>query len=501
MIQIVDTAAVTGLEVRRVKVEVSITRGTPMIQIVGLAHGAVREGRERIRAAVSQIGLHVPGLRITVNLAPADIPKEGASFDLPITLGILAAAGEVPAERLEGTLVVGELGLDGALRPTRGALPVALHVADASDLDRLVLPEDNATEARAAPGLEVAGFGSLAEVVAFLRDGEIPPPRAPRGRRATTRSTAPADLAAVRGQGSARRALEIAAAGGHNVLMCGPPGAGKTSLARCLPGILPPLDRRESVELTALHSVAGTLAPGSGLLTTRPFRAPHHSISEAGLVGGGSIPRPGEVSLAHRGVLFLDELPEFRRGALESLRQPLEEGAVCIVRARARVLYPARFALVAAMNPCPCGRLLDRETGCTCSESAVRGYQRRVSGPLLDRIDLHVTVPALTWGELSAPGAESSAVVRDRVLAARSRARARARKTTAADPLASVGLDRESVALLQAATDRLGLSARGVHRAVRVARTIADLEGRHGVRASHVAEAVQYRNIRVDQHA
>lgn len=495
MIQIVETAAVTGLDVWRVRVEVSITRGTPMIQIVGLAHGAIREGRERIRAAVSQLGLHVPGLRITVNLAPADIPKEGSAFDLPITLGILAAAGEVPRERLGQTVVVGELGLDGTLRSVRGVLPMALHAANAPDVRRLIVPEDNAAEARVAHELEVVGAASLGEVIEFLRDGVMPNrgmvrPN-PETRAAVRRAP---DLSTVRGQAAARRALEIAAAGGHNLLLCGPPGAGKTSLARCLPGILPELGQTEAVEATAVHSVAGALAPGTGLLTERPFRAPHHSISQAGLIGGGGIPRPGEASLAHRGVLFLDELPEFGRGALESLRQPLEEGMVSIVRARAHARFPARFALVAAMNPCPCGRRLDRDPECTCSDATILNYQRRISGPLLDRIDLHVTVPPVTWGELASPAAESSAVVRERVLAARERHRDRG-VTGTADPLNDAMLGRESVELLRVATDRLGLSARGVHRAVRVARTIACLEGSDGIDSEHIAEAIRYRAL------
>ena len=489
----VDTATVTGLDVRRVRVEVSITRGTPMIQIVGLAHGAVREGRERIRAAVSQLGLHVPGLRITVNLAPADIPKEGAAFDLPITLGILAAAGEIPHERLVRTVIIGELGLDGGLRAIRGVLPIALHVADAGDADRLLVPVGNAREARAAPGLDVVGAESLGAVLAFLRDGEIPEEAEPVGGR-EHEPEPEHDLALVRGQSSARRALEIAAAGGHNVLLRGPPGAGKTSLARCLPGLLPPLGRRESVEVTAVHSVAGTLGPGRGLIDRRPFRAPHHSVSESGLIGGGSIPRPGEVSLAHRGVLFLDELPEFGRGALESLRQPMEEGVVHIVRTRASATFPARFTLVAAMNPCPCGRHDDPAGRCTCSDVRVHNYQRRVSGPLLDRIDLHVAVPPVRWSELASGDGESSEVVRARVAAARARAVARVGDAAPdRDPLRDPRLTRAGRALLRRATDRLELSARGVHRAVTTAFTIADLEGSEVVEASFVAEAVGYR--------
>lgn len=495
MIQVVDTAAVTGLDVRRVKVEVSITRGTPMIQIVGLAQSAVREGRERIRAAVSQLGLHVPGLRITVNLAPADIPKEGAAFDLPITLGILAAAGEIPMERLRGSVVVGELGLDGRLRGTRGALPIALHVADSDDADRLIVPDVNAKEAAAAPDLDVVGASSLADVVRFLTEGIRPPELEGSDDGTPDEVDAGLDLSLVRGQAAAKRALEIAAAGGHNVLLCGSPGAGKTSLARCLPDLLPPLDHHESVEVTAIHSVAGILGPRSGLILRRPFRAPHHSVSEAGLIGGGSIPRPGEASLAHNGVLFLDEFPEFGRGALEALRQPLEEGVVHIVRARASATFPARFTLVAAMNPCPCGRRNDDDGRCTCPEARVRSYQRRVSGPLLDRIDLRVDVPPVTWRELAGPDQEGTDLVRQRVIAARRRAtrwRA-ARKTALDDPVRDPRLDRAGRVLLRTAIDRLGLSARGVHRAIRTARTIADLEAADVIDQDFVAEAIGYR--------
>ncbi|MDH3733615.1 MAG: YifB family Mg chelatase-like AAA ATPase [Gemmatimonadota bacterium] len=491
MVQKVDTAAVTGLDVRRVKVEVAITRGTPMIQIVGLAQSAVREGRERIRAAVSQIGLHVPGLRITVNLAPADIRKDGSAFDLPITVGILTAAGTIPADRIRGTIIVGELGLDGRLRPIRGALPIALHAGDSTDAERLIVPAENEVEARSAPDLDVIGAATLTEVLDFLRNGARPPQR-PRRRAPASRPARNApDLSSVRGQLAAKRALEIAAAGGHNLLMRGSPGAGKTSLARCLPGILPPLERREAVQVTAIHSVAGTLGPDRGLMVERPFRAPHHSISEAGLVGGGSIPRPGEASLAHCGVLFLDELPEFGRGALESLRQPLEEGAIHLVRAQASATFPARFTLVAAMNPCPCGRLYESGTGCECPPGRVQAYQRRLSGPLLDRIDMHVDVPPVTWGELASPVTESSASVRERVVAAM-KARPHIRSDRE-DPVRDPRLTSESRALLRAAIDRVSLSARGVHRTIRVARTIASLEGTDAIEESAVAEAIRYR--------
>ena len=491
MIQTIETASVTGLDVHPVRVEVSITRGTPMIQIVGLAQSAVHEGRERIRAAAAQLGLHVPGLRITVNLAPADRPKHGSGFDLPIVLGILAAAGELPSERLAGTLVAGELGLDGTVRPVRGVLPVALHAARTPAIRRLIVPHENLREA-AAGGVAALGARSLGEVVSYLKGGRLSSAADLPAHPESAGGRAGADLSSVLGQSAAKRALEIAAAGGHNLLFIGAPGSGKTSLARCLPGLLAPLATGEAVEVTAVHSVAGLLPADAGLVRERPFRAPHHTISEAGLIGGGGIPRPGEASLAHAGVLFLDELPEFGRRPLEALRQPMEDGRVHLVRARASASFPARFALVAAMNPCPCGYYGVPERRCGCGDGAIRSYRRRVSGPLLDRIDLRVEVPPLTWGELwgrTAAG-EPSAVVADRVREAAGRAARR----RAADGLEGVArLDDAGRALLRAAVERLGLSARGVTRTLRIARTIADLAGSEGVAEEHLAEAIRYR--------
>ncbi len=501
MIQTVETASVTGLDVHPVRVEVSITRGTPMIQIVGLAQSAVHEGRERIRAAAAQLGLHVPGLRITVNLAPADRPKQGSGFDLPIILGILTAAGELPAERLAGTLVAGELGLDGTVRPIRGVLPIALHAARSAAVRRLIVPYDNLREASAAGGVAALGSRSLGEVIAYLRGGSLPSVSDLPSRPATGARRPVPDLASVLGQGTAKRALEIAAAGGHNLLFIGAPGSGKTSLARCLPGLLPPLGTEEAVEVTAIHSVAGVLPADAGLVRERPFRAPHHTISEAGLIGGGGIPRPGEASLAHAGVLFLDELPEFGRRPLEALRQPMEEGRVHLVRARASASFPARFALVAAMNPCPCGYFGVPERPCRCGDGAIHAYRRRVSGPLLDRIDLRIEVPPLTWGELSggpAAGGETSPAVAGRVREARGRAAGR----RAAAGLEAVGrLDAAGRSLLRVAVERLGLSARGVTRTLRIARTIADLAGSDGVGEDHVAEAIRYRGTELGHPA
>lgn len=499
----VMSAAVMGLDVRPVSVEVSLIRGTPIMQIVGLAQSAVREGRERIRAAAAQLGLHLPGLRITVNLAPADLPKTGAALDLPIMLGILCAKGDLPRKALDGTLAVGELGLDGSLRSIRGALPIALFAAATPRVGRLLLPAANLREATAAEGIAVGGSESLTHILAAL-NGEVPLRRplallspSARTRRGREPEDNGFDLSAVKGQPVAKRALEIAAAGGHNLLFSGCPGSGKTSLARCLPGLLPALDVREAVDVTVIHSVAGLVADGSGLKRARPFRAPHHSISEAGLIGGGTRPRPGEASLAHHGVLFLDELPEFGRRTLEALRQQIEEGQVRIVRAAGSASFPAEFTLVAAMNPCPCG-FLGVPGRCRCPEDTVRRYRRRVSGPLLDRIDMLVDVPAVRWEQLAdAATGETSAVVRARVSRARARTARRHGTTNARIPPARLEetcrIDRAGRSLMRKAVTHLGLTARGYHRALRVARTIADLEGRGRVSEDHVAEAIRFR--------
>ena len=498
MLASLRSAALFGLEAIPVDVEVDVSFGLPALVLVGLPDTSVRESRDRVRSAIRNSGFQFPLQRVTVNLAPADVRKAGTAFDLPIALGVLAATGAVNDRTIADTLIVGELSLDGSMLPTRGVLSVAA-LARARGFRRLLVPGANAREAAVVEGLAVLPADSLADAVDVLNDPARAPVTLPPPSGSAEDPAESPDLAEVHGQHLARRAVEIAAAGGHNLLLVGPPGAGKTMLARRLPGVLPPLTFDEALEVTTVHSVAGLLGAHAGLLTRRPFRAPHHTISDTALVGGGSLPRPGEISLAHHGVLFLDEAPEFSRRALEVLRQPLEQGTIVVARAARTATFPARFTLVAAMNPCPCGFHGDPRRACTCSAPQIQRYAGRLSGPLRDRIDLIVPLSPLPASDLQAaePG-EASAAVRARVLQARARqaARGAGRLNARLDGrrlLRDARITPEARGVVIRAVERLGLSARAYHRVLRVARTAADLAGEADVRAEHAMEALQYR--------
>lgn len=523
MLARVKSAVLLGLRGTVVEVEVDIANGLPAFDIVGLPDTGVRESRERVRAAIRNAGLEFPMRRITVNLTPADLRKEGPHLDLPIAVAVLAASGQVPLARAEGFAFLGALSLGGEVRPVAGILPLAL-AARAAGIGGVAVPAANSPEATLVEGPRVIACHDLREVVAWLQGREgspVPPVAQPAGRAGVVAGPVTPglldgaggvtpDLSEVRGQRMPKRVLEIAAAGGHNVLFVGPPGAGKTLLARCLPSILPPLAPAEALELTAIYSASGLLSPGRGLIGVRPFRAPHHSASVAAMVGGGPHLRPGEVTLAHHGVLFLDEVSEFARDALEALRQPLEDGGVCVSRARATVTYPARFTLVAATNPCPCGLYGDSRQVCTCAPTQVARYRARLSGPLRDRIDLHIEVGRLAAREMTImERSERSAQVRERVAAARERQAARLAASGVytnaqmgrGEVRAFCRLDAESEAFLLEACEGLAISLRGCDRVLRVARTIADLEGAEQITLKYLSEALLNRGLDRDVNA
>ncbi|MFA6222515.1 MAG: YifB family Mg chelatase-like AAA ATPase [Desulfomonilaceae bacterium] len=504
MLAQVHSGALVGIDAYPVEVEIDVYNGLPAITVVGLPDSAVKESAARVKSAIVNSGFPFPARRITVNLAPAGLRKEGSGFDLPIALGVLVGLNFLVPEKMDRYMIVGELSLDGTVKEVRGVLSLAIAARDRGFMG-IMVPESNLAEAAVVEGIDTLGISNLVSAVGFLMDKiSIEPARPSGNHEVKTRGDYQVDFCDIKGQEYAKRAVEVAAAGGHNVLMVGPPGSGKTMLSQRIPTILPEPVFEEALQTTRIYSAAGLLGKDKSIVTRRPFRSPHHTVSDAGLIGGGAIPHPGEVSLAHNGVLFLDEMPEFRKNVLEVLRQPLEDGEVTISRAHVAITFPARFMLVAAMNPCPCGYRGDAKHECLCSRQTIERYWAKISGPLLDRIDIHVEVPSVEWRDLTGTEmSESSEIIRNRVNQARSAQLERLGKHNIfsnAHMKSSLirkycALDKQSLDFLEKVVDRLGLSARAYHRVLKIARTIADLDGSENIGSGHVSEAIQYRSL------